>query len=289
MSLLQAILLGLVQGLAEFLPISSSGHLVILKNIFHMKTEMDNVYDIMLHFGTLAAVFIVYWKDIKELIVEGFSILGGWIANACTFVGNLFAKDKKSYRSVINTPYRRFVLMVIISTIPTGILGVVLEKVVGDAAQQLLLPGMCLLVTSAILFIADNINKGDKDAETATYKDSVIVGIVQGIATLPGISRSGSTIVACRLCGFSKEFAVKYSFIMSIPAILGACVLQLKDLGSLTSPVGYYVAGTVVAGVVGFLCIKYMLVLIKKDKFKYFAVYCAIAGVLAIVGYALHY
>ena len=129
MSLLQAILLGVVQGVAEFLPISSSGHLVILKNIFHLKTDMDNVYDIMLHFGTLIAVFVVYWKDIKELIIEGFCILGGWITNAGRFIANRFRgnNSRKPYKSVINTPYRRFVLMIILSTIPTGILGIVLE------------------------------------------------------------------------------------------------------------------------------------------------------------------
>ena len=272
MTLLQAILLGLVQGLAEFLPISSSGHLVILKNIFHLNTDMDNVFDILLHFGTLMAVFVVYWKDIKELIVEGFCILGGWIGNLFLWIGNIFGEKGKRqpYKAVINTPYRRFVMMIILSTIPTGILGILLEKVVGDAAQQLLLPGVCLLITAGFLAIADNIKGGVKNEENATYKDSLLVGVVQGIATLPGISRSGSTIVACRLCGFKKEFAIKYSFIMSIPAILGAVVLDIPNLSGLESPLGYYIAGVAVAAVVGFICIKYMLVLIQNDKFKFY-------------------
>lgn len=285
MSLIQAILLGLVQGLAEFLPISSSGHLVILKNIFRLNTDMDNIYDIMLHLGTLCAVFVVYWKDIKELIVEGVSIVGGWCFNAGRFVRNCTRSDKRAYRKVINSPYRRFVLMILISTIPTGILGIVLEKIVGGAASQLLLPGICLLITAGVLAIADHVRVGAKNEKTATYKDSLIVGIVQGVATLPGISRSGSTIVACLLCGFNKEFAVKYSFIMSVPAIVGAVVLQIPDLGSLTSPISYYLAGMVVAGVVGFLCIKYMLVLLQKNKFKIFSIYCLCAGILAIVGF----
>lgn len=287
MSLIQAILLGLIQGMAEFLPISSSGHLVILKNIFQLKTDTDKVYDIMLHLGTLIAVFVVYWKDIKELIIEGFCILGGWCTNAGRFIANRFRgnNSRKAYKSVINTPYRRFVLMIILSTIPTGILGLLLEKLVGDASTKLLLPGCCLLVTAGLLALADHIGGGRKTEETATYKDSLFVGTVQGIATLPGISRSGSTIVACMLCGFEKEFAVKYSFIMSIPAILGAVVLEIPKLGSLTSPFAYYIAGMVVAGVVGFLCIKFMLVLIKKNKFTIFSIYCLCAGIVAIVGY----
>lgn len=283
MTLLQAIILGVIQGAAEFLPISSSGHLVICKNFFGL--QMDNTYDILLHFGTLIAVFIAYWKDIKELIWEGICIVCGFVINAAFFVGNLFKKDKRKYIHVINSPYRRFVMMVIISTIPTGILGVVLEKIVGNAANGLLLPGICLLVTSGILMLSSKYMNGKKDAATATYTDAVIVGTVQGVATLPGISRSGSTIVAATMCGFTREFAVKYSFIMSIPAILGAVVLDLGDMNKLTSPAWYYATGTVVAGVVGFVCIKTLLKVVKSDKFSWFAYYCVAMGFVSIIGY----
>lgn len=282
MSLAEAIALGIIQGITEFLPVSSSGHLVIFKNIFGMKTDMDNVYDIMLHFGTLVAVFIVYWKDISKLIVNGVCMVGGWCCNAGLFLANLFRKDKLEYRKVINSSYRRFVMMIIISTIPTGIIGLVLEKIVGDASEHLLLPGICLLITAALLAGTDRITHDDKGVDRATYKDSLIVGIVQGIATLPGISRSGSTIVAGVGCGFSRAFAVEYSFIMSIPAILGAVVLDIPKIGTLSSPISYYIIGTVVAAVVGFMSIKFMLRVVKGKKFKYFSIYCVCAGILAI-------
>ncbi len=288
MSLIEAIIMGLIQGLTEFLPVSSSGHLAIFKNVFHINTETGLLFDVLLHLGTLVAIFIAYWKDIKELIVNGFAILGLWFVNAGIFIGNLFTKDKKEYRKVLNTPYRRFVMMVIISTIPTGILGVLLEDIIGSAGELLLIPGICLIVTACFLFMADRLPGGTKDEEGSTYVDAVKIGTIQGIATMPGLSRSGSTITACLACGFTKEFAVKYSFIMSIPAVMGAVVLELMD-GDITS-IGTdmlfnYAVGTVISGVVGYICIKTVLKLVKNNKFKYFAVYCLLMGILSVIGH----
>ncbi len=287
MSLIEAIIMGFIQGLTEFLPVSSSGHLAIFKNVFGINTDTGILFDVLLHVGTLAAIFIAYWKDIKELIVNGFGILGCWIANAFIWLGNLFAREKKPYKQALGTPYRRFVMMVIISTIPTGILGILLENVIGSAGEVLMIPGICLVITACFLYIADKLPGGDKAAGSATYGDAVKIGLVQGVATLPGISRSGSTITACLACGFDKEFAVKYSFIMSIPAVMGAAVLELKDgLGMVSSEqLASYGAGTVVAGVVGYICIKTVLKLVRNNKFKYFAYYCFVAGIASVVAY----
>ncbi|MBP3506408.1 MAG: undecaprenyl-diphosphate phosphatase [Lachnospiraceae bacterium] len=292
MSFIEAIIMGLIQGLTEFLPVSSSGHLAIFKNIFHISTDTGLLYDVMLHIATLVAICVVYWKDVKELFINGCCMVGLWITNGVIWVSNLFRKkeDKKSYKSVLTTPYRRFVLMILISTVPTGILGVLLEKVIGSASELLILPGICLIFTAILLFIADHAKIGDKTEETASYKNSLVIGLAQGVATLPGLSRSGTTITACLLSGFSKEFAVKYSFIMSIPAILGAMVLEAKDF-TLTDFAGgmiwNYIAGMIVAGVVGYICIKTMLVVVKKNKFTIFSVYCLIAGIISVVFYFL--
>ena len=287
MSLIEAIIMGFIQGLTEFLPVSSSGHLAIFKNVFHVNTDTGILFDVLLHLGTLVAIFIAYWKDIKELIVNGFGILGCWFYNAGMWFRNLFSKEKKTYKKVLSTPYRRFVMMVIISTIPTGIMGIVLEDVIGSAGEFLLVPGICLVVTACILYIADKLPGGGKNAETATYGDAVKVGIVQGIGTLPGVSRSGSTITACLACGFDKAFAVKYSFIMSIPAVLGAVVLEVKDgFGNIDNNLLVnYAIGTVIAGVVGYICIKTVLKLVQNNKFKYFAYYCFIVGIASVIGY----
>lgn len=290
MSFWEAIIMGLIQGLTEFLPVSSSGHLAIFKNIFHIQTETGLLYDVMLHMATLGAICVVYWKDVKELFVNGCCMVGLWISNAVIWVSNRFRKKEAQIplKPVLTTPYRRFVLMVIISTIPTGIMGIVLEDVIGSASELLILPGICLILTSIILFLADRAKPGTKDAATATYKNSLLIGIAQGAATLPGLSRSGTTITACLLSGFQKEFAVKYSFIMSIPAILGAMVLQLKDFTTVDLSGGLiwnYIAGMLVAGIVGYICIKTMLVVVKKNRFTIFSVYCLIAGLASVIFY----
>lgn len=290
MSFWEAIVMGLIQGLTEFLPVSSSGHLAIFKNIFHISTDTGLLYDVMLHLATLVAICIVYWKDVKELFVNGCCMVGLWVTNAVLWIGNLFRKPekKKSYRPVLTTTYRRFVLLILISTVPTGILGILLEKVISSASEVLLLPGICLIFTSILLFIADRAKQGEVTEETATYKNSLFIGLAQGVATLPGLSRSGTTITACLLSGFSREFAVKYSFIMSIPVILGAMVLELKDFSAVELGGGMiwnYLAGMLMAGIVGYICIKTMLLVVKKKKFTIFSIYCLLAGLASVVFY----
>lgn len=288
MELINAIIMGLVQGIAEFLPVSSSGHLAIMKQILHMNTDTGLLFDVLLHLGTLAAIFVAFWKDIRELIVEGFSILGDSIVNLVRFLRNLGAAQKVSYKKVISTPYRRFVMLILVSTIPTGIIGVVFQDAIEVAGMSLLVPGLCLILTSLLLLIADRTTTGKKQEEDATYTDAGLIGIAQGIATLPGLSRSGTTITACLLRGFDRSFAVKYSFIMSIPAVLGAAVLELKDFSTdqvEASLLSGYLVGTLIAGVVGYICIKTMLKIVKGKKFKYFAYYCFVAGLIAVIGH----
>lgn len=289
MSLINSIFLGIIQGLAEFLPISSSGHLAILQEVLNVKGA-GMVFDIMLHMGTLIAIFICYWKDIKKLFIEGILIIRDFCINIARLIKNIGKKDseKVKYLNMVRSPYRKFVMLVIVSSIPTAIIGVLLKDIVENVSSSMLVVGICLLVTSVLLTIADNCNVCNKRPRNITYKEAGIVGIVQGLATLPGISRSGSTITACLLCGFDKSFAVKYSFIMSIPAVLGAVLLELKDFAamSVTWPeLSNYLIGTLFAAIVGFICIKTMLVLVRGKKFKYFSIYCFIAGLFAVVWY----
>lgn len=288
MSLLQAIFMGILQGLTEFLPVSSSGHLAIFKNLFHIKTDTGILFDVLLHVGTLAAVFIVYRKDIGRMILEGFGLLGDACCNVGIFFQNKFGKKDLPYRKVIKNAYRKFDMLVIVSTIPTGIIGFVAKDLVEAASEILLIPGICLIVTAVLLVISDRLPEGKKTPKNVTYTNAFGIGICQGIATLPGLSRSGTTITACVASGFDRSFAVKYSFIMSIPAILGAAVLELKDIGSVkvTAPeVASYIVGMLVAAIVGYICIKTLLVIVRKKKFTYFAIYCLAMGILSIVGY----
>lgn len=281
MELLKAIILGFIQGVAEFLPISSSGHLAIFKNVLGFDTDTGLLFDVLLHLGTLAAVFVVFHKDIFELIKEGFAIIGQFFKSV---FGCLFKKAK--WQPVVTTPYRRFVMMVIVSTIPTGIMGILLEDAIGAASATLIVPGILLLLNGIQLLISDRLPDGALTEADASYGKAAIVGVAQGIATFPGISRSGTTITACLACGFKREFAVKYSFIMSIPAILGALVLELLDFAPEMlsgSDIVNYLAGTLVSAVVGYVCIKTMLVVVRGKKFKYFAYYCFAMGAFAVL------
>lgn len=281
MELLKAIILGFIQGVAEFLPISSSGHLAIFKNVLGFDTDTGLLFDVLLHLGTLAAVFVVFWKDIWELIKEGFAIIGQFFKSVS---GCMFKKQK--WQPVVTTPYRRFVMMVLVSTIPTGIMGILLEGAINAASATLIVPGILLLINGIQLLISDRLPDGKLTEADAPYGKAAIVGIAQGVATFPGISRSGTTITACLACGFKREFAVKYSFIMSIPAILGALVLELLDFSPEMlsgSDMVNYLAGTLVSAVVGYVCIKTMLVVVRGKKFKYFAYYCFAMGAFAVL------
>lgn len=285
MTILQAIIMGIVQGVAEFLPISSSGHLTIMKHILHIN-DTSLLFNVMLHFGTLIAMFVAFWKDIKQLIKEGFGILKDFFVNIGRLVHNLLSKEKKEYNKVISTAYRKFVMLVVVSTIPTGILGILLKNVVEVTSETLIIPGLCLLLTGVLLLIADRTVPGKKRANDVTYVDAGLIGLAQGVATLPGLSRSGTTIMACLTCGLDKNFAVKYSFIMSIPAILGAVILEINDIGTIvvksTEVVGY-VVGTLIAAIVGYICIKTMLVVVRRKKYKGFAYYCFVLGSIAVI------
>ncbi len=288
MELWEAIVMGLVQGLAEFLPVSSSGHLAIFKHILGIDLEAGGglIFDVMLHFGTLVAIFIAFWKDIKKLVVEGFCILGAWFANAGRFFSNLFRKEKKEYMPVVTSAYRKFVLLVIVSTIPTGVAGILLKDIIEQASATIVVPGICLIGTAVLLTIADHAPEGHKRPNQISYGEAGLVGLAQGFATLPGLSRSGTTITACLRLGFDKNFAVKYSFIMSIPAVLGASILEFKDFNAAemeTAVMANYIIGTIVAAIVGYICIKTMLVVVRGKKFKYFAYYCFVAGAAAII------
>lgn len=303
MSLLEAIFMGIIQGLTEFLPVSSSGHLALFKTLFGVETETGMLFDVLLHFGTLVAICAVFYKDVARLIIEGIYILKNTLINLVIFLRNSFLQIKNmlrkekfskeeldlgKYHSVVNSSYRKFVVLVIVSTIPTGIIGIIGKDMVEMASKILLVPGICLVITAVLLFLADNAKGGEKLPKDITYSNAFIIGIVQGVATLPGISRSGSTITACLLSGFNRSFAVKYSFIMSIPAILGAMLLELKDFTPTAFLAGEaisYVIGMVIAGVVGYICIKTMLVVVRNKKFKVFGIYCLIIGVISIIGH----
>ncbi len=287
MSLLQAMFLGLIQGLTEFLPVSSSGHLAIFKYLFKVNTESGLLFETLLHLATLIAVCIVYWKDVYKMIVAFIQMVIDVIFNLKTWITNR-SGGQEPYRKLITSAYRKFVVLIIVTSIPTAIIGLLLSSFTERASSSLLVPGICLVITAIILLVSDMSEEGYKKVKKATYADAGLIGIAQGLATLPGISRSGTTITACLLLGFERTFAVRYAFLISLPAILGANLLELRHLDAAAAsgiPVINYLAGMIVAGVVGFACIQVMIRLVQSRKFQYFAYYCAVAGIICILYY----
>lgn len=266
-----AIVLGMVQGVAEFLPISSSGHLSLLQHFFSME-EPDTLYNILLHFATLIAVCVVYWRDVVDMIVEFFR-----------GIASLFSRQGGHG----NPPEgRRLVLLVILGTLPLFLILPFDDMVEGLGANPVFVSAM-LLVTGCILFLSDRYGGGRKTVRTATVRDVLLVGVAQGAATIPGLSRSGTTISAGMALGFDRNFAVRYSFLMSLPAVFGATLLKVVKVAKSgvldTNLLPMYLTGMVVAGVVGYFSIRLVKLLADKGKFGRFAYYCWIAGVIALI------
>ena len=272
MTFLSSFLLGLVQGIAEFLPISSSGHLAIAQNLLGMSDAgtVPEFFDVLLHLGTLVAVFVAYWADIKDMVLEFFRGAGDLI-----------------HHSTPNpvTPARRLILLIILGTLPLFVV-LPVKDAVQSLSNSMVFIGAALIVTGVLLFVSDRVKKGRKNERTATWLDVLIVGIGQAIATMPGISRSGMTITTGCFVGFERKFAVRFSFLLSIPAVLGANILSLADAakaGINWAEVPVYLVGVVTAAVVGYLCIRLLRFIADRGKFGAFAYYCWAVGVLTLV------
>lgn len=274
MSVLSSIFLGLVQGVAEFLPISSSGHLSLFQNFFGLvSAEGSLFFDVLLHLGTLIAVFVYYWKDIVALVKEFFHLI------AC-----VFSREKRRQMKRL-PPNGRLILMIIVATLPLFVILPIKDKVEGLYGNTIFV-GCALAVTGCILFFSDRMARGKKGPKSATMLDALLVGVGQAVAVVPGLSRSGTTISAGMMRGFHRRFAVRFSFLLSIPAVLGANILSLKDAveaGVDWSQVPVYLVGVLTAAVSGYLCIGLLRRIANKGKFGAFAYYCWTVGLLTIV------
>ena len=273
MEILKAALYGIIQGPTEFLPVSSSGHLAIFKNIFGLDFDDAILFTLILHLGSLVAVFIIYFKDIKNLIVSFFTLI------IKIFTGN--------FRYHRMTSGERFVILVLVATIPL-IIGALIDKQIEALSDYTKIIGVFLIINAVVLFLSDRIPEGNITEKTATPKNALFVGLCQIIAVAPGISRSGATITGGLLNGFDRKFAVKFSFIMSIPAILGASVFKLADFASSDAEVtglmfAQCVFGFIFAFVSGIIAIVFVNIIARNKNFTYFAIYCFIAGLIALI------
>jgi len=266
MGYIDAIILGIVQGLTEFLPISSSGHLVIFEHL--LKINMDNIaFEVFVHFGTLLSVVAFYFNDIGNMIKSFFK-------------GISHRNIGKTYR---DDAFFRLSIFVIIGTIPAVIAGLFLEDFFVSIFHNIQLVGITLLITGIVILSTHFIKHKTTDL---TPKKSLLIGIAQSIAILPGISRSGFTISSALIAGISREDAARFSFLLAIPAILGATLLHIIDFIS-SDIAGINIAplfiGFLISFIVGYLAIRFLLSVLKSGKFVWFAPYCFIAGLVVLL------
>lgn len=253
MTIWQAIILGIVQGIAEFIPISSSGHLVVLQQVFGID-KPGMTFDIIVHLGSLCAVFAVFWKDILNLI---------------------------------KNPFQKMTGLLILATIPTAVVGFLVMDYMHIFNQAFLLAA-AFVFTGVVLLIADNIKHATKTIKEMTAVDALVIGFMQAVALVPGISRSGSTITGALVSGVNRETAARFSFLMSIIAILGAGALEIIGMmdtyeGVYRGDIPAYMIGFVMAAVAGYFSIRFLLELIKSCRLKYFAYYVFILAALILV------
>ena len=272
MNIWDALIQGVVQGLTEFLPVSSSGHLSLVQYFTGNSGETGAFFSILLHLGTLIAVFIAFRKTIWELIVEAFSMLA-----------DIFRR-RFSFKSMNGK--RRMIWMFVLSEIPLLFFLLVKDYIsMVSADNSILIEGFCFTVTGVLLLLADKLGSGKTNMDTMSPKDALAMGFAQSIATLPGISRSGSTVAAGLLMGLDRGYAVTFSFIMGVPAVLGANLLELMDVLGEPFPVEPAVAlvGVAAAVIFGLLAIKMVQWLIHTDKYKWFGYYTLALGALVIL------
>ena len=267
----QGIILGILQGLTEFLPVSSSGHLVLGQTFFGI-TQSQLTFDISVHVGTLLAVLVVYSSDILAMISSVFR----FFFKAVSFkpVAHLVKEDKNLQMAGL----------IVIGSIPTAIIGLVLKQFEHVLFTSEVLVGSMLILTGTILWVSRNYYFTDTKKSRFGNKKAFFIGIIQGLAVIPGISRSGSTIAAGMFMGLDRHTAAKFSFLLSIPAILGAQVLSIKDMissGLIIDPVTIY--ATIASFITGLIALKMLLTLVHSGKFHLFAPYCWLIGSLVLL------
>lgn len=269
LSFFQAIILGIFQGITEFLPISSSGHLVVLQHFFGIK-EGNLFFTEMLHFGTLISIFIVYFNDIIKMIVEFFKMLGQGIKNKKIKITNI---------------YQKMAILIIIGSIPTAIIALVFKDTFERLYTSIFSISISFIITGFLLWFVDKKTRLNKNVEDMSFFDSILIGVFQGIAIVPGISRSGLTISGGLLRGLDRKLATKFSFLLALPATFGAGLLGIKeviDTGSETYFSVPLILGMFISTIVGVVSIKILMQLLENKKLHYFSYYLWTLGLILL-------
>ncbi len=266
MEIIKAIILGIIQGFTEPLPISSSGHIMLYKNLFNTNIFNDSLtFEIVSNFGSFLAILFIFRHEIIKLF-RGFF----------TYV---FVKDRrKEVKKIFD-----YCIKIIISTIPVGITGFIFKDIIESRMNTLTMLGFAFLLTSVMIFLIRNI-KGEKDSYDLTYKDAIIIGLFQAVTIIPGISRSGTVLVACLLCNLKRDAALKYTFLLYFPISLGTMILGVSDLSNMSSTILLpYLLGFLAALIVTFFSYKWLSSIVKNGKLIGFSIYCLLLSLFIFI------
>lgn len=286
------ILLAIIQAVTEFLPVSSTGHLCVLEQLLGMDHGTGLLLEAMLHLGTAGAIIFLFRKELKKTGLELVGMFMDILGNVNLYIHNRRTGESLGYARIVTGTYRKFGALLVISMIPTVLLGFTGRRLALLAADSQIVPGIGFLLTGVLLLVTDlNRSGGMKGPREGSYDSAMWIGICQGLAVFPGISRMGFTLCAALLCGYSRKFAVRFSVFMSLPAIVGAFFVEAGNFGAAEMTVGLgfaYVFAAVVAGFIGCLMIRTAINMSQKVKLRYFAYYSFAAGMIALaVNYML--
>lgn len=288
MTALYALLMGIIQGVIEFLPVSSSGHLILIEKLMGFPASSGLLFETLLHTAVLVSLIRVFRKDIGKIMLEFLAVCADILWNFRRYLQNRHRNEPLPYRRIVTSVSRKLTVLLILSAIPTFLIGYAAKNLAELSKASDIMTSIGILMTGVVLLVADlgSTNTGKKGIASVSYDQAMWLGICQGISVFPGISRLGLTLSLSQIYGYKASFAVRYSFLMSVPAILGATIAELGHFtsgemyGALT---GAYVLGMLAAGITAYFTIRVMLRLLQRIRLRYFAFYCFLIGAVSLI------
>ncbi len=286
MEYLQAVILGIVQGITEFFPVSSAGHLVLMRRLFGMEQSLQS--DVFLHAGTLLALIVVMAGDVKRMLVEIFRLIADAFRNLRTAIHADRTGEEVRYLKLMNTNYRKLSVMLLAASLPTAVIGFLLRAMIAERNESLLANGVGMLITAVILLVTDQIQPKNVTPKEIPLRRSFLTGVVQGFSVLPGISRTAMTFSLSILSGLNKKNALRFAYLLSVPAVLGAVLCEAVTIvraGAVPSSLLPSLVGAVCAFLVGILVLRRIFRLISHRRLTGYAIYSAVIGILLFILY----